>query len=35
MFKSFKHDALIEEIAEEVIESHTGLDVDLSPTSKE
>ena len=34
-FKGFKQDALIEEVAEEVIEANTGLDVDLSPGSKE
>lgn len=34
-FKGFKQDALIEEIAEEVIEANTGLDVDLSSGSKE
>jgi len=35
MFKSFKQDALIEEIAEDVIKANTGLDIDLSPASKE
>lgn len=34
-FKGFKQDALIEEIAEEVLEAQTGLDVDFSPGSKE
>ena len=35
MFKGFKQDALIEEIAEDVIKAETGLDLDLSPNSKE
>lgn len=28
-------DSVVEEIAEEIIEQHTGLDVDLSPDSPE
>ena len=35
MFKGFKQDALIEEITEDLIKSETGLDLDLSPQSKE
>lgn len=34
-FKGFKQDALIEEIAEDVIKAETGLDLDLTPNSKE
>ena len=34
-FKGFKQDALIEEVAEDVIKAETGLDVDLTPGSKE
>jgi hypothetical protein len=35
VFKGFKQDALIEEIAEEVIEANTGVEVDFTPSSKE
>ena len=35
MLKGFKQDALIEEVAEEVIKTNTGFDIDLSPNSKE
>lgn len=31
----WKNDNPIEEVAEEIIEDYTGLDVDLSPTSPE
>ena len=33
--KEYKQDALLEEVAEEVIKANTGLDLDLSPASKE
>lgn len=35
VFKGYKQDALLEEIAEEVLEAHIGVDVDFTPQSKE
>lgn len=34
-FNGYKQDALIEEIAEEIIEANTGVEVDFTPASKE
>jgi hypothetical protein len=34
-WKKYPHDNVIEEAAEEVIKSETGLDIDLTPSSPE
>lgn len=35
LFKDYPQDNIVEEIAEEVIEAKTGLDIDLSPGTPE
>ena len=35
MFKSYPEDNIVEEIAEDILKSNTGIDIDVTPFSPE